>query len=266
MKLDIVDAFITGNAFSGNPAAVVRAERPLTDSLMQKIAAQHNLAETAFIWPRDTIAQQWDIRWFSPTTEVDLCGHATLAAAYSLFCDYPALEQLQFISRRHGALSVSLRADGLLLDLPIQTQRLIMSPPSELIRAIPAGFREIFLGMDWLVVYDDAEIVIQAQPDLALIRQLPDRGVILTATGLGECDFISRFFAPRIGIDEDAVTGSAHCALAPYWGVRLEKQRLSAWQASARGGLLGMEMSRGRVSLIGQCRLYSRGWIYLEGS
>ncbi len=266
MKLDIVDAFITGNAFSGNPAAVVRAERPLTDSLMQKIAAQHNLAETAFIWPLDAAANRWDIRWFSPLTEVELCGHATLAAAYSLFCDYPALEQLQFISRRHGALSVSLRPDGLALDLPIQTQRLIISPPAQLARAIPAGFREIFLGMDWLVVYDDAEIVIQAQPDLALIRQLPDRGVILTATGLGECDFISRFFAPRIGIDEDAVTGSAHCALAPYWGVRLEKQRLSAWQASARGGLLSMEMSRGRVSLIGQCRLYSRGWIYLEGS
>ncbi len=266
MKLDIVDAFITGQAFSGNPAAVVRAERPLADSLMQKIAAQHNLAETAFIWPLDATAQHWDIRWFSPTTEVELCGHATLAAAYSVFCDHPALEHLQFISRRHGALSVSSRDDGLALDLPIQTQRLIVSPPSQLVRAIPEGFREIFLGVDWLVVYDDPNIVTQAKPDLALIRQLPDRGVILTATGLGECDFVSRFFAPRIGIDEDAVTGSTHCALAPYWGVRLEKQRLSAWQASARGGLLCTEMSRGRVNLIGQCRLYSRGWIYLEDS
>ncbi len=263
MKLDIVDAFITGNAFSGNPAAVVRAERPLADSLMQQIAAQHNLAETAFIWPLNPQGNCWGIRWFSPITEVELCGHATLAAAYSLFCDVSTLEQVEFISSRHGALVVSLRDDGLALDLPIQTQRAIISPPSQLVRAIPAGFREIFLGMDWLVVYDDAEIVIQAEPDLALIRQLPDRGVILTAAGVGTCDFVSRFFAPRIGINEDAVTGSAHCALAPYWGVRLEKQRLSAWQASARGGLLNVEMSRGRVSLIGQCRLYSRGWIYL---
>lgn len=264
MKLDIIDAFITGEAFSGNPAAVVRSERPLTDSVMQKIAAQHNLAETAFVWPVDTQATRWDIRWFSPVTEVDLCGHAALAAGYSIFCDYESLTQIQFISRRHGVLSVSLRPDGLALDLPIQPQRLILSPPSQLSRAVPAGFREVFLGVDWLVVYDDPEIVTQAKPDLALIKQLPDRGVILTATGVGECDFVSRFFAPRLGIDEDAVTGSAHCALAPYWGVRLEKQRLSAWQASARGGLLSVEMSRGRVCLIGQCRLYSRGWIYLQ--
>ena len=264
MKLDIIDAFITGQAFSGNPAAVVRAEHPLADALMQQIAAQHNLAETAFIWPLDAAGHRWDIRWFSPLTEVELCGHATLAAAYSVFCDYAALTQTQFISRRHGVLSVTSRPDGLALDLPIQTQRLIISPPSQLVRAIPAGFREIFLGMDWLVVYDDPETVVQAKPDLALIKELPDRGVILTATGVGECDFVSRFFAPSIGINEDSVTGSAHCALAPYWGVRLEKQRLSAWQASARGGLLNVEMSRGRVNLIGQCRLYSRGWIYLE--
>lgn len=264
MKLDVIDAFITGQAFSGNPAAVVNVGQPLSDHLMQQIAAQHNLAETAFIWPLDTLYKRWEIRWFSPTTEVELCGHATLAAAYSIFCDHPTLEQVQFNSRKYGVLTVQLRTDGLALDLPIQTQRLILSPPSQLVRAVPAGFREIFLGMDWLVVYDDPDIVIQAQPDLALIRQLPDRGVILSATGVGECDFVSRFFAPRIGVNEDAVTGSAHCALAPYWGVRLEKQRLSAWQASARGGLLNVEMSRGRVSLIGQCRLYSRGWIYLE--
>ncbi|MEC7119219.1 MAG: PhzF family phenazine biosynthesis protein [Pseudomonadota bacterium] len=265
MKLDIIDAFVTGQAFSGNPAAVVRTAQPLTTELMQQIAAQHNLSETAFISPLlSGSIEQWQIRWFSPLAEVDLCGHATMAAAYAILSDHPTLAQVHFHSLKHGRLSVARHVDGLCMDFPIQTQRRVDEPPTLLTDAIPTGYREVFLGVDWLVVYDDPHLVINAQPDLTLLQQLPHRGVILTSVGAGSCDFISRFFAPKLGIPEDPVTGSAHCSLAPYWCVRLQRQQVYAWQASARGGLLTAEVIQGRVNLIGHCRLYSRGWIYLD--
>jgi PhzF family phenazine biosynthesis protein len=263
MKLDLIDAFTTSLPFSGNPAAVIQSSQPLSDDLMQQIAAQHNLSETAFITPIEDMPEHYYIRWFTPTTEVDLCGHATLAAAYAVFVDHQ-VRQVTFHTKKHGSLPVVLRNEGLCMDFPVQPQRRVETAPLTLVNAIPQGFSEVFFGTDWLVVYDDPELVLTAEPDFSSLARLPGRGVILTAPGIGEYDFISRFFAPRVGINEDPATGSAHCALGPYWCVRLERQRVTGWQASKRGGALTVDVGHGRVSLMGRCRLYSSSWIHQD--
>lgn len=263
ITLDFIDAFITSQAFSGNPAAVIKTDHLLPETLMQQMAAQHNLSETAFIAPVEGAQGHFDIRWFTPTAKVDLCGHATLAAAYSIL-QSEQIAQVVFHTEKYGNLPVVARSDGLCMDFPVQPQRLVETPPLVLTKALPDNPREVFFGVDWLVVYDDPEVVLHAQPDMANLARAAGRGVILTAPGLGEFDFISRFFAPRYGIDEDPVTGSAHCALAPYWAVRLEKSSMIAWQASKRGGILSVEVTHGRVSLIGNCRIYSQSTIHPE--
>ena len=263
MKLDFIDAFITNHAFSGNPAAVVQHDTSISVELMQSIAAQHNLSETAFIMPIAGMPDHFHIRWFTPTVEVDLCGHATLAAAYAVFMQSD-IRQVIFHTQKHGHLPVVLRPDGLCMDFPVQPQRRMDNTPFQLLKCIPEHPSDAFFGADWLVVYEDPEVVIHATPDLIGLQRVPGRGLILTAPGMGEFDFVSRFFAPRCGINEDPVTGSAHCALAPYWSVRLGRQRVVGWQASKRGGVVTAEVSHGRVNLIGHCRLYSSSWIRPE--
>lgn len=267
MKLDFVDAFISNQPFSGNPAAVIQSEYALPVDIMQRMAAQHNLSETAFVWPIAELPQQYYIRWFTPTTEVDLCGHATLAAAHVLFNQQDAQQngqKITFHTQKHGQLLVLRRPEGLCMNFPIQPQRRIDAPPLVLTNAVPKGFSEVYFGIDWVVVYEDPDAVLNAQPDFSSLTRVPGRGVVLTATGIGEFDFMSRFFAPRYGINEDPVTGSAHCALGPYWSVRLERKTVTGWQASRRGGIVSVEVGQGRVNLLGHCRTYSSSEIHAD--
>ena len=239
LPLYLVDAFASG-PFTGNPAAVVPLTEPLEDDLMQRIAMEMNQAETAFVLPDLTL------RWFTPTVEVDLCGHATLATAHVLW-ERGASDTLRF-STRSGILTAE-RSDGaIILDFPAE-------PPA----AAPLPHDLPFLGktlwtgrnrMDWFVQLDD-EAVWHLRPDMPGIAALGMRGLIVTSTSKGS-DFVSRCFFPQSGVDEDPVTGSAHCALAPFWAERLGQSRLRGFQASRRGGSVGVEVIGDRVRLWGQ--------------
>ena len=262
MKLPIyqLDAF-TDTLFTGNPAAVVPLESWLPDELMQQIAAENNLAETAFFVPTDA---GFHIRWFTPCTEVDLCGHATLAAAYVLFkiqgYDQP---EVAFDSRS-GILKVSLDNDWFTLDFPVDHFQVAVPPPAlheSMLTVIPV---EVFKGKsDYLVVLESEAEVRELQPDIIVLSTVPARGIIVTAPG-DEVDFVSRFFAPQSGIDEDPVTGSAHTTLVPYWAKRLEKTQFTARQISKRGGCLRCKLSDDRVCISGQVRLFMVGEIQTD--
>jgi len=240
-----VDAFAT-RAFEGNPAAVCPLERWLDDGLLQAIAEENNLAETAFFVPSDT---GFRLRWFTPASEVDLCGHATLATAHVLFEHLGHTGQAITFETRSGTLTVKRKGDVLEMDFPAR-------PPTPcasvelLARALGRQPLEVLRADDYLVVFDDEATVRGIRPDFALLGTLDLRGVIITAPGSSD-DFVSRFFAPRLGIPEDPVTGSAHCTLAPYWAGRLDKRRLSARQVSKRGGSLTCELKGDRVLLSG---------------
>ncbi len=225
-----VDAF-TDQFFRGNPAAVYRLDSWPADELLQRIATEHNLSETAFVvWEEDT----WRIRWFTPRTEVPLCGHATLAAAHILFEVYgEAGDRLEFISQS-GVLRVFREADGLLaLDFPalVPTEQGVTP---ELERALRVSPVDALAADKLLVLLESEQAVRDCKPDLAAIARLPWQGVIVTARGQ-EVDFVSRFFAPAVGVDEDPVTGSAHCSLIPYWSRRLAKRMLTAQQRFGPG-------------------------------
>ncbi|MCL7751866.1 PhzF family phenazine biosynthesis protein [Guyparkeria hydrothermalis] len=240
-----VDAFAT-RAFEGNPAAVCPLERWLDDDLLQAIAEENNLSETAFFVPNET---GFDLRWFTPTREVDLCGHATLAAAHVIFESIGHDESVITFASRSGPLFVRREGKALKLDFPAcpPTPRDI---PDLLVRGLGAQPLEVLAGDDYVVVFDSEATIRTLSPDQALLGQLDRRGVIVTAPG-DEADFVSRFFAPKLGIPEDPVTGSAHCQLAPYWADRLGKERLSARQVSRRGGNLSCEVVGDRVRLAG---------------
>lgn len=252
-----IDAF-TSAVFKGNPAAVCPLDDWLPTALMQVIAMENNLPETAFI-VRENDA--WRIRWFTPMTEVRLCGHATLAAAWVVFqhLDTDA-DHIDFHSLS-GPLAVSRSGAQITLDFPAQPGEAASTPPL-MAGALGATPVETRAGDDWLVVLDSAQEVRGLQPDLGLLRQLDRRGVIVTAPG-EDCDFVSRFFAPNCGIDEDPVTGSAHCMLTPYWAQRLGKTRLHARQLSARGGELYCELREARVFMSGQAVPYLQGTIHI---
>lgn len=260
MQLDFhqVDAF-TNRPFSGNPAIVYRLDAWLADELMQKIAAEHNLAETAFVVNE---LDGWRIRWFTPTVEVPLCGHATLAAAHVLFEIYgePG-ERLEFASQS-GPLRVFREDPHLALDFPAQ-------PPSEvgstveLEQALGVPLVDVLGNNSHLVVLLESELAVrQCKPDFAALARLPYLGVIVTARG-DDYDFVSRFFAPAIGIEEDPVTGAAHCGLIPYWSQRLNKLQLRAYQCSARGGELWCRLQGDRVSIAGHARLIAVGRLFV---
>lgn len=253
-----IDAF-TDRLFGGNPAAVVPLEEWLPDTVLQAIAAENNLAETAF-FRRE--GEDYALRWFTPTVEVDLCGHATLASAYAIFRFIePRREKVVFRTREAGRLSVARRGDRLVLDFPARPPR-PCALPAGLAQALGKAPEAVLQAMrDTLAVYGRAEDVASLAPDMSALMRLDCQAVIVTAPGGDGVDFVSRFFAPRLGIPEDPVTGSAHCTLMPYWVERLGRPALAARQVSPRGGTLFCELRGDRVDLAGDCVLYLEGMI-----
>ena len=240
-----VDAFTT-RPFAGNPAAVCPLAAWLDDSLLQAIAEENNLAETAFFVPS---AKGFRLRWFTPVREVELCGHATLAAAHVLFEIMGYAEPAIVFETLSGELTVKRRGKLLEMDFPAQAPH-ACAMPEALLAGLGRDPLEVFAAADYLAVFDGEETVRARTPDHAALSRLDRRGVIVTAPGK-DVDFVSRFFAPRYGIPEDPVTGSAHCELAPYWAKRLGKDSLVARQVSKRGGELLCELKGDRVLLCG---------------
>ncbi len=251
-----VDAF-TATIFGGNPAAVVPLGRWPEDQVLQRIAAENNLSETAFFVGK---GHYFELRWFTPSLEVDLCGHATLATAHVLFEHlHYSKDIIQFKTLHHGVLKAFMN-DGLItLDFPALPVQKI-DCPEQLPRALGLDPAEVHESRDLLVVFRNEEEVATLQPDINALKALPHLGVIVTAPG-NEADFVSRFFAPNAGIDEDPVTGSAHSTLAPFWSARLNKKRLSARQLSARGGELICDYDGDRVLISGRAKTYLKGEI-----
>lgn len=258
LRLYQIDAF-ADRVFTGNPAAVCVLDQWLDTALMQQIASENNLAETAFLVKCD---KEYEIRWFTPELEVDLCGHATLASAFVLFREYePDASRIAFHSPRSGPLSVEKGPDGyLVLDFPADTLTEVPSFDA-LNKALGRSPVKSFKGKtDYLLVYEDREAIASLQPDFFLLNQVAARGVIVTAPGR-EVDFVSRFFAPQSGINEDPVTGSAHTSLTPYWSGRLGKTKVIARQLSRRGGELLCEARGDRVKIAGRAVQYLAGEI-----
>lgn len=253
----IVDAF-TDRVFLGNPAAVCVLDSWPPEELMQKIAMENNFAETAFVVPE---GERWHLRWFTPEKEFDLCGHATLAAAYVLFRFYrPEAEELVF-STLSGPLTVR-RKEGLLeMDFPACTP-VRVEVSDEMTAALGVRPREAWRARDLLCVLDQEEDVVRLCPDLRAIEALGGEICIVTARS-GQFDCVSRCFAPGCSVPEDPVTGSAHCLIAPYWAKRLGKTELTARQASARGGTLLCRLEGDRVFLAGQAALFAKSELYV---
>jgi len=251
MEIVVVDAF-TDRPFAGNPAAVCRLSRPADEGWMKNLAREMNLSETAFLIPE---ADGYQIRWLTPAVEVDLCGHATLASAHVLFGDG---SQSVCFSSRSGPLTATRLADGWIrLDFPA-TVPVECEPPEGLLEAL--GCQAVWVGrsrFDYLVEVDSEATVRSLQPDHSRLGKLDVRGIMVTARGQ-DYDFVSRFFAPGAGVDEDPVTGSAHCSLTPYWAGKLGKNQMLAYQASARGGVVRVELAGERVYLEGQAVTVSR--------
>ena len=259
-KLFQIDAF-TDKLYSGNPAAVCILENWIDDTIMQKIAMENNLAETAFA-VRD--GSQYIIRWFTPEVEVDLCGHATLATAFVLFENYNlSVSSIEFFSPRSGKLLVEKGENGLLiLDFPTDDIRSI-EPIQNLNEAIGKNPVYTLKGKtDYLLIYDNQEVIEQLKPNFFLLNQLDARGVIVSAPG-DDVDFVSRFFAPQCGVNEDPVTGSAHTSLIPYWSKVLGKSTLVAKQLSKRGGDIYCEFLDKRVKIAGRAVPYLKGEIII---
>jgi predicted PhzF superfamily epimerase YddE/YHI9 len=254
-----IDAFAEA-PFTGNPAAVCPLEDWLPEPVMQAIAAENNLSETAF-FVRD--GEAWSLRWFTPTTEVDLCGHATLASAYAIFRFLaPERSRAVFRTRKADELVVERSGELLTLDLPARPPAPCMPPTGLVVSLGGAAPATVLAARDYLAVYNKPGQVAELAPDLAALAKL-DRAVIVTAPGDGGVDFVSRFFAPSLGVDEDPVTGSAHCTLIPYWARRLGKDKLAARQLSHRGGSLVCEQRGERVVIAGRAVLYLTGTIYV---
>ena len=260
LKLYQVDAF-TDKVFSGNPAAVCPLESWLKDDLLQKIAMENNLAETAFYVKN---GDAYDIRWFTPTLEVDLCGHATLASAYVLFNyqNHPG-NIVKFHSRRSGQLTVEREGDLLKLNFPTdEYSRIELS--AELKACFDKTATEAYKGKtDFMLVFNSERDIRDIKPSFDVISKLPGRGIIVTAPG-DSVDFVSRFFGPQSGINEDPVTGSAHTTLTPYWSKRLEKKELTAMQLSLRVGHLKCRFLNERVEISGKGKEYLIGDIFVE--
>ena len=252
-----VDAF-TAKPFTGNPAAVCLLEKEAEADWMQAVAAEMNLSETAFVAP---LANGFGLRWFTPATEVDLCGHATLASAQVLWeTGRLAEDDTVNFHTRSGVLTAKRAGDWIELDFPATPAEPIEPPPglSDLLGSVPR-----FVGrsrFDLLLELPDPEELRDLNPDFAGLSSLPVRGFIVTTkSDVPEYDFLSRFFAPAAGINEDPVTGSAHCALAPFWGERLGKSEMTAFQASARGGVVKVRSAGDRVLLRGKAVTVLRG-------
>jgi len=253
-----VDAF-TDRLFGGNPAAICPLEAWLPEATMQSIAAENNLAETAFFVPE---GGDYALRWFTPTVEVDLCGHATLASAHIVFRFIePKRETVSFRTMKAGTLGVTRRPAELLeMDFPSRPAAAFDAPPS-LLAALGGTPKAVLRARDLLVVYDSAAEVAALKPDFAALGKEDCWAVIATAPGENGVDFVSRFFAPAQGINEDPATGSSHCTLAPYWAHRLGKTELEAHQLSRRGAALRCTLEGDRVKIAGRAVLYLEGKI-----
>lgn len=252
-----VDAF-AAKTFTGNPAAVCLLEEEAEVEWMQSVAAEMNLSETAFLLPQN---DGFGLRWFTPTTEVDLCGHATLASAHVLWnSGRLGLSDSARFHTRSGLLTAKLQANWIELDFPSTPADSVEPPPglSDLIGSVPK-----YVGrsrFDLLIELTDIEELSELDPDFVGLSSLPVRGFIVTArSDASEYDFLSRFFAPATGVQEDPVTGSAHCTLAPYWAKKLGKMNMTAYQASQRGGVVKMQLVGDRVLLRGQAVMILRG-------
>ena len=255
-----VDAF-TDRRFSGNPAGVCLLPNALPDATLQCIAAENNLAETSFVVAR---AEEFDLRWFTPTVEVDLCGHATLAAAFVIIREVCRNKNTVRFHTRSGALSVTRNGDILTLDFPSRPPAKCDAPDA-LIRGLDQRPVEVFKSRDYLAVFNSESEVRSLSPDFALLKTLDCLGIIATAPG-ADCDFVSRFFAPGAGIAEDPATGSSHCTLIPYWAARLGKTRLHARQVSPRGGEFFCQLAGERVQIGGKAVQYLCGEIEINDS
>jgi PhzF family phenazine biosynthesis protein len=252
-----VDAF-ADRAFGGNPAAVIPLDSWIADALLQKIANENGLSETAYFVR--TGANRAALRWFTPEVEVDLCGHATLATAHVLFSELGQTESPFLFETKSGVLSAERMASLIELDFPVQLAR-PAEAPADLLRGLGSRPKEILrTDSAWLCVYETAEEVKALCPDFGALGAVVPGRMIPTAPGV-DCDFVSRFFAPDAGIDEDPVTGSAHCTLVPYWAARLGKSELHARQVSRRGGELWCKLDGDRVKIAGASRLYLKGQI-----
>ena len=258
MKYYVVDAF-ADKLFSGNPAGVCLLDEWLDDEAMQSIAAENNLAETAFVIKRE---RHYNLRWFAPLTEIDLCGHATLASAFvvSNYLDI-GIETMDFHTKS-GILSVKKTDDLFEMDFPSRKpDRIEVTPMME--QAVGTSVSESYISRDMLLLLDTEKQVENLQPDMNLIAKLPDCfALIVTAKG-DSVDFVSRFFAPKAGVPEDPVTGSSHSTLIPFWADRLKKEKMTAKQLSKRGGTLFCQNCGDRVKISGRAILYLRGEIKL---
>ena len=255
LKMFQIDAF-TNRSFAGNPAAVVPLDEWMDDSLMQAIAAENNLAETAFFVPDGDAFQ---LRWFTPKVEVKLCGHATLATAFVLFNELGYGKEEIIFNTLSGQLMVTKDAEMLTLNFPSQKPEPCLLPPT-LEKAIAAKPLECLKNTDYVLVYDNEEIIKNITPNHDLIRKTDARGVIVTAPGK-DYDFVARFFAAASGIDEDPVTGSAYTKLTPYWADKLGKTSFKVRQLSQRGGDLFLELKGDRVFISGKAVKYLEGII-----
>lgn len=259
MKLSLfqIDAF-TNSVFSGNPAAVCPLDAWLSDQQMQAIAAENNLSETAFFVPK---GDGFGLRWFTPTCEVDLCGHATLATGHLLLNRLEPKRSAVTFETRSGRLTVTRENDRLVMDFPAKPAA-ETEPDAGLVAAVGGAPEKVLAADNYLMVYASAAEVRGLRPRMADLVAFGPRGVIATAPG-EDCDFVSRFFAPAHGIPEDPVTGSAHCTLIPYWSARLGKADLHARQISRRGGELFCHDEGARVRIAGRAVLYLEGTIFL---
>ena len=257
MKLTIfqIDAFAE-KVFEGNPAAICPLDNWLPDDVLQNIARENNLSETAFFVKQ---ADGYHIRWFTPTIEVKLCGHATLASAYVLFEILGTTDSEIVFQSRSGKLNVTKRGELFEMDFP-RSSISQCEIPVEITRAFGKAPVEVWRSDDYMAVYDNESDIKSLSPDFGILAELECRGVMATSRG-SETDFVSRFFAPRSGINEDPVTGSAHCALVPYWANELGKNRLTAAQLSKRGGRLHCELAGDRVLIAGNAVKYLEGSI-----
>ena len=258
-----VDAF-TDRPFSGNPAAVCVSESPLDELLMQRIATEMNLSETAFLYPLKTEGN-YSLRWFTPTAEIDLCGHATLASAHVLWSEgYLTPDITARFQTKSGELLASRHGDLIQMDFPAQP---VHDAPISPAMVAAMNHADIVHGarneLNYLVELRSHQAVANLTPDLDKIAKLPYQGVIVTSAGDSAYDFVSRYFVPAMGIPEDPVTGSSHCSLGPYWQAKLGKDKMLAYQASARGGVLHVECTPERIYISGQAVTVLRGDLLL---
>lgn len=260
MRIFHVDAF-TNRLFSGNPACVVPLQEWISEQAMQAIAAENNVSETAFFAPEIDTDGEFRIRWFTPTCEVDLCGHATLATAHVLKHHMKHHADTIRFECASGVVSVRSEGERLVLDFPSRAGEPI-EVEDELVRALGIRPTEVSKARDLMCVYESKKDVLAVQPDMERLARVAPFGVIITAPAVAH-DFVCRFFAPAKGVDEDPVTGSAHCTLIPYWAKRLKKTSMVSHQISRRGGELFCRLDGQRVHIGGTCVTYSEGTLSL---